>query len=454
MKKNLVYVFADQWRFHAIGCSNEDDVCTPYMDSFASESLICTGAVSSYPLCSPHRAALMTGKHPLSCGMWTNCKTGLNEKICLSPDEITIHDVLHDAGYETAYVGKWHLDESEQNYSSRPRSGAEEWDAYTPPGERRHHIGFWYSYGAMNDHLHPHYWHDDERQINADQWSAQHDTDIALRWLKDRKDKKQPFSLFISWNPPHPPYDSIPVELVSTRDRKIRENVPEEMRNNEVFLKNMREYFSAVEGLDYQFGRIIGFLKTEGLYDDTVIVLSSDHGDCMGSHGLYGKNYWWDESIRIPLVIKADCFEKGSVSDAIVASEDHMPTILDILGVDIPSTCEGLSLKNVLSGKKGISREYCYLTMIPGMPEQAKAYSSLGLDRKCFGWRGIRTQRYTYVVDNGIVPGTERRRFLFDSLADPYQMNGEVLSVLDKRASYYDVLIRKTSEKLNDPFLL
>ena len=233
MKKNLVYVFADQWRFHAIGCSNEDDVCTPYMDSFASESLICTGAVSSYPLCSPHRAALMTGKHPLSCGMWTNCKTGLNEKICLSPDEITIHDVLHDAGYETAYVGKWHLDESEQNYSSRPRSGAEEWDAYTPPGERRHHIDFWYSYGAMNDHLHPHYWHDDERQINADQWSAQHDTDIALRWLKDRKDKKQPFSLFISWNPPHPPYDSIPVELVSTRDRKIRENVPEEMRNNE-----------------------------------------------------------------------------------------------------------------------------------------------------------------------------------------------------------------------------
>ena len=78
----------------------------------------------------------------------------------------------------------------------------------------------------------------------------------------------------------------------------------------------------------------------------------------------------------------------------------------------------------------------------------------LGLDRKCFGWRGIRTQRYTYVVDNGIVPETERRRFLFDSLADPYQMNGEVLSVLDKRASYYDELIRKTSEKLNDPFLL
>lgn len=98
MRKNLVYVFADQWRFHAMGCSREDDVCTPFMDSFASDSLVCTGAVSSYPLCSPHRAALMTGKHPLSCGMWTNCKTGLNEKICLSPDEITIHDVLHDAG--------------------------------------------------------------------------------------------------------------------------------------------------------------------------------------------------------------------------------------------------------------------------------------------------------------------------------------------------------------------
>ena len=114
---NLLYIFADQWRAHAVGAAGEDPVVTPNMDAFAAESMACTNAVSTYPLCSPHRAALLTGKYPQSCGMWTNCKIGLDEVVMLRPQEVTITDVLHDAGYVNGYIGKWHLDGSEKNLS-------------------------------------------------------------------------------------------------------------------------------------------------------------------------------------------------------------------------------------------------------------------------------------------------------------------------------------------------
>ena len=98
------------------------------MDRFAGESMAFDHAVSTYPLCSPHRASLLTGKYPYCCGMWTNCKTGLDEAVMLRPQEVTISDVLHENGYETAYVGKYHLDASEVNFHEKPESGAVNWD--------------------------------------------------------------------------------------------------------------------------------------------------------------------------------------------------------------------------------------------------------------------------------------------------------------------------------------
>ena len=127
-QKNLLYIFADQWRYHAAGFAHEDTVLTPNMDAFAKKSMCFTQAVSTYPLCSPHRAALFTGKYPTSCGMWTNCKTGLNEALMLKPQETCISDVLHDSGYYTGYIGKWHLDASEMNFTPNPISGAADWD--------------------------------------------------------------------------------------------------------------------------------------------------------------------------------------------------------------------------------------------------------------------------------------------------------------------------------------
>lgn len=144
----------------------------------------------------------MTGKYPFSIGLWTNCKIGLEEKLMLKPQETCIGNVLQEHGYDTAYIGKWHLDAAEQNFSSHPRSGAEHWDAYTPPGERRQGFSYWLSYGACDDHLNPHYWADSPQQIRPGKWSAEYETDKALAYLEEHRQEQKPFAMFLSYNPP------------------------------------------------------------------------------------------------------------------------------------------------------------------------------------------------------------------------------------------------------------
>ena len=501
-RKNLLYIFADQWRYHALGAAHEDTVFTPCMDSFAAESVCCTNAISTYPLCSPHRAALLTGKYPLSCGMWTNCKTGLDISPCLAPQETLISDVLKKNGYDTAYIGKWHLDSSDLNYSAHPASACSGWDAYTPAGCRRHGFDFWYSYGAMDEHLSPHYWTSDGERCDIRTWSPEHETDVLLSYLERWRaahtgqaaqldqavspaQADTPFCAFLSWNPPHPPYDQVPERYLKQYAGKLnfRQNVPEAMRRDESYQKKMREYYAAISGLDEQFGRIMNFLEKTGLKDDTLIVLSADHGDCMGSHGLYGKNVWYEESIRIPLYVGggammsfagegADSQSRTAagvrlhtplVCPALIESCDHMPTLLDILGVPIPDCVEGTSAAPALAaaccgadfpdGKVNTGKSHAFLCMLPGMPELIEPFKKEGLDSKCFGWRGIRTKDKTYVIDNGTEPHTKQRRFLYDNVQDPYQMHPIELSASDPRCAPYDKLLKAWCRRHKDFFL-
>lgn len=453
---NLLYVFADQWRAHGVGKTGEDPVYTPNIDRFTAESMECTNAVSTYPLCSPHRAALFTGKYPFSCGMWTNCKIGLDEVVMLHPQEVTITDVLHDAGYVNGYIGKWHLDGSEKNFQSAPVSGAEGWDAYTPPGERRHHIDYWLSYGAMDNHLSPHYWHDTAEKIEPGKWSVEYETDKAIEFMENQKGDR-PFSLFLSWNPPHPPYDKAPDRYLrpySGNDLPYRANVPKEWRGEPEYEKKRREYFAAISGLDENFGRLIKYLKESGLERNTLVVLSADHGDCMGSHGLYGKNVWYEESIRIPLYFRGPQIIPGK-TDVLFSSPDHMPTLLELLGISAPDTVEGKKLAEFVTGRGGGKEpEHLFLCMMPGMPELVNPYRRQGLNPKSFGWRGIRTKEATYILDRDCIPGSRPRRLIYNNRKDPYQMSPKELTPDNPEALLYDEILKEYLKKLNDPFLM
>ena len=306
----------------------------------------------------------------------------------------------------------------------------------------------------MNRHMHPHYWHDSSRMININRWSAEHDTDVFIKYLESVKGEDRPVLAFLSWNPPHPPYTDIDDrrKALYTEDYAFRPNVPEEWRCDRDYLEKRHDYFAAVAGLDEQFARLVTYLKDSGMYDNSIIVLSGDHGDMMGSQGLYGKNVWYEESLRIPLVIHDPDLGSGC-SSSIIMSEDQMPTLLDLMGVKIPSTVNGIShASSLLSQQNG--REYSYHMMIPGMPEQVMPYRERGLDNRCFGWRCIRTGSQKYVIDSGTVPGFEVKRYLYDLEKDPYEMNPLELSSSDEQAQRFDSLIKENKSIHNDIFLI
>lgn len=453
-KKNLLYIFADQWRAQAIGYANEDNVMTPNMDLFAKGSCRVVNAISTYPLCSPHRSSLLTGKYPLNCGFWTNSKTGLSISPTLSPQEITISDVLKSHGYNTAYIGKWHLDSSTLNYRNENDTSIRGWDCYTPPGERRHGFDFWHSYGAMDKHLSPHYWENDEEIISIDKWSVEHETDVLLEYLNDKKSDENPFFAMLSWNPPHPPYDLVPQRYLDRVDDELifRLNVSGEWKKDESFINCFKQYYAAVIGLDEQFGRIINYLKENNIYDNTTIVLSSDHGDCMGSHELYGKNIWYEESINIPFYIK-DSDIKINQTDAIFESCDHLPTLLDLVGVEIPNTVEGKSLKPVLINEEKDLKDYAFICMIPGMPNLVESFLEKGLNPKGYGFRGLRSKNFTYVIDNGINPNSEQKRYYYDNVNDKYQMNPIILKKSDEICKTLDSVLKTLCRNQKDFFI-
>lgn len=432
-KKNLLFVFADQWRRSSLGIYRDDPVITPNMDEFAQSGVICTDAVSSCPLCSPARASLMTGLYPLHTGVFTNCKNASD--IRLRDDDLCIGQVLSDNGYDTGYIGKWHLDEPEQNHDPSPTSGASAWDAYTPPGIRRHGFGFWHAYNACDKHLSPHYWENSPEMITSDKWSPIHETDVAIEYIEGR-DGKRPFALFVSWNPPHSPYDTAPEEYKKLyRDSSyIRGNVdmsrlqetmhhtfePFPLTENGI-IKLGQDYFAAISGLDDQFGRLIDCLKKKGIYDDTIVVLTADHGDMLGSHTLIGKHVWYEESIGIPFVIGGGGLEHGYCG-TVFGSQDVPSTILSLLDIEIPSCWEGHSISDDILNHRTTDGSCSFIAACPGRDIFIEDFRKHGLDIMSYGWRAVRDQRYTYVISVGyrIVPEVEF--FLYDNVSDPLQL--------------------------------
>lgn len=431
-KRNLLFVFADQWRRSAVGYANDEPVSTPNIDSFATQAVVCTNAVSTCPLCSPARASLMTGKHPLATGVFTNCKTGTS--IRLADDEVCISDILKEHGYQTGYIGKWHLDEPEKNHTEQPVSKAKNWDAYTPPGPRRHGFDFWYAYNACDNHTKAHYWTDSPMAVHADQWSPIHETDVALSFLQKR-DPERPFALYVSWNPPHSPYFSAPKKYwkpYEGRELERRGNVrlgavhhhtyEEHPLDEQQFQLLQKGYYSAITGLDDQFGRLIAYLKEEQLLDDTLVILTADHGDMLASHQLIGKHVWYEESIGVPLLIGGGQIQAGR-TDTVIGSPDLAPTILDLLDLPIPSTVQGASVAESVIGGVTDDQKVGYLAACPGRELFLRQFAEAKEDPRAFGWRAIRSRTTCYVVDVGYGVKPVLKRWLYDLASDPLQLN-------------------------------
>lgn len=455
---NLVYIFPDQYRQQAVGCMNQDPVSTPNLDRLASTGKVLTHAISNFPVCSPYRAMLFTGQYPFTNGVYGNCYNKTAELgIELNENAHCFSDVLHDNGYDCGYIGKLHLDSPrEENipytegWRGTPGEGTY-WDAYTPPGPRRHGFSFWHSYGCCDQHITPHYWENDaavNERIDVQEWSVKHETDVAIDFIKNTdnryRDKEKPFALFVAYNPPHTPFNQVPdtyreIYADSSPDDLLnRPNVQPEGKGA-LAPEAVADYFAAVTGIDENIGRILDRLDAEGEAENTIVIFTSDHGEMMGSHGRMHKNVWYNESMLVPFIIRWPERIQPGTDDLLLSVPDIMPSLLNLLGLQahIPETTEGLDLGDALLDKTADRPESAfYMNIIPFNPAES-------------GARGIRTHQYMYAVQRE--NGTEKT-FLFDCQADPYQLNN---IAADKPAimSKLESELQQRLSAANDPWL-
>jgi len=472
-KPNLLYVFPDQFRQMSLGlwnnplfnnyCSGQPDpVYTPNLDQLAQQAYILPNAVSNCPVCSPHRGSLFTGQYPNNSGVPLNCNS---ERVISNLEQETkcLTDVLAQSGYHVGYIGKWHLDLPTRNAPDKPGQFVDTrlpaWDSYTEP-QRRHGIHYWYGYGTFDEHCNPHYYDTNGVRHEPKVWSAEHEADKAIEYLKNtngERDESSPFALFLSMNPPHSPYESLEdcreEDLALYADKPnefllVRDNVDMQLDKAD----SVRYYFANVSGVDKEFGRVVQTLKDIGEWENTVVVFTSDHGETLCSQGLTdAKNVIYEEAFLVPYLIKLPGQQIPHVVTKSLNSPDIFPTILDVLGLSAhcPSGLDGESRAQALTENSPNSAESIgslYIRNLDGDKDQDGNVINYFAQS-----RGIRTERYTLCLEvNREYKLTEI--LLFDNQADPYQLNNIAFSSQPKLAK--QLLSRLTREliRIQDPW--
>ncbi len=391
-KPNIVYILTDQWRGSALGYAGDPNVQTPNLDAFAKESVNFTNAVSVTPVCTPHRAALLTGRYPTSTGMFLN-------DIYMPSEELCMAEILKAEGYNTGYLGKWHLDGHGRLNNVIP--------------ERRQGFDYWKGLECSHDYNHMPYYENEDPEIKYwEEYSPYAIAKDANTYISNRANNENPFLLFISIATPHFPHWSAPEELKALypiEELKLPPNIPGEMK--ERVLKELQGYYAHCTATDKAIGSVLDQLKALQLMDNTVVVFSSDHGEMMGGHGVKPlvKQMAWDESIRVPFLISYPSIgaNKGAVVNAPINTPDILPSLLGLANVKIPDTVDGVDLSELIKNpdptadRAALVMNVCPFTGNFGDPE----------------FRAIRTSQYTY---GRILSGAS---MLFDNLSDPYQMN-------------------------------
>lgn len=429
---NIIMVLPDQLQHDALHFRGKMPSITPNLDKFAAESVVMENCMSNHPLCSPFRGMMFTGRYGIHTGVVGNCRTGSREYGCyLKQSERCITDVLRDNGYDVGYIGKWHLDppdESHLPFTEGYREDGKIWDSYTLP-KRRHGINFWHAYGCCDHHLEPHYWHDEAKPheaIHPHKWSVEYETDVAIDYIMNKnreRDEEKPFMLFVANNPPHPPYDQVPQKYVDL----YKDKTPEDLLNSPCFNvpdttsagkhlhqpcnsgeaeRTIHNYLGALTGVDENFGRILKAVEEKGLYDNTIIIFTSDHGDLMGSHHLMGKGPWYRDSFNIPFIVRYPNKLQPTNPKFAMGAVDMMPTILGLAGLNdqIPSVVDGKDYSE-------------YLIKVRDDVDSEALYFRFGNHRV----RGMKTRKYTFVSIQNYLD--DETFVLFDDETDYYQMN-------------------------------
>ena len=395
-RPNVLYVFSDEHRWQSMGSTEMPQVRTPHLQRLAAQGVSFSHCISNYPVCSPYRAILMTGR-------WPYQQQVIDNNIRLSPDQMTLGKAFKQAGYATGYVGKWHLG-----------------------GSRAEPFGFDLSliWSKTNDHWNSAYHPADGKVVKTKGYNATLMTDQALEFIEGHR--REPFFLMVSLNPPHSKFTDAPDDQQAlypegslpyrrnVKERKGRKGKPRDP------WPSYKGYHAHVTAVDAEMGRLMKRLDGLGIADDTIVVYTSDHGSMLGSQGVGGKRQPFEESIRVPFVIRWPAVvPPGRCEDGLLGAIDLMPSLCSLAGLGVPKSCVGTDLSSAMRGERGPRPASQFLMHI------SKRNASGGERHPAPIFRGVTTGRYTYAVY------PDRPWCLFDNERDPYQMR----NLIDERSS-------------------
>lgn len=420
-RPNIVYLIADQWRAQATGYAGDPNVKTPNLDRLAREGMNFRNAVSVAPVCTPHRAALMTGRYPTSTGMFLN-------DLSLPDSELCMAEIFDSAGYTTGYIGKWHLD-------GRGREN------YIPP-KRRQGWQYWKAAECDHNYNHSHYYTGNSDQKHYwEGYDAFAETKDAQQYLRDHAKDGKPFVLMVAYGVPHFPHGTAPAEykeMYPPEKIQLPPNVPEDMQARA--RKEAQGYYAHCTAVDKCVGDVLKTLAETGLEENTIVVFSSDHGEMLGSHDVppKTKQVAWSESASVPFLLRYPAAKSPPrVIETPITTPDILPTLLGLACVAIPKTIEGQDLSRLIRTPTELpDRAVLYMGVAPFLARDlAQEY------------RAIRTADYTYVRN---IHGPW---FLFNDRKDPYQTNN-LIGQADGNAleKTLDARLQLELKKIGDDF--
>ena len=413
-RPNILVILVDDLGYGDLGSYGHPTIRTPNIDRLAADGMRFTDFYSAAPVCSPARAAFLTGRIPVRTGIYDWIPPGSD--MHLSADETTVAELLRAAGYQTSMFGKWHL------------NGALDADQPQPDD---HGFNHWFATAgfAMPTHLNPFNFVLNGEEVGPlEGYACQLVTDEMIRWLREDRDSAKPFFAYVAYHEPHEVIAS-PPELVAS--------YPATQNSHEA------EYFANVTNLDLAVGRLLAALDEMDLADDTFVLFTSDNGPEMlnrhpqaqrsyGSAGsLRGKKLQlWEGGIRVPAIVRwPGHAQPGSVSRVAVSGVDLLPTLCAVAGVSVPPELEldGVDTTPVFTGE-GLQREaplFWYHYKAWGGPRVVMRDGGWKLAGFWDGPERLRSDSSTMRPgDLELIRTTELVRFeLYDLDADPGERN-------------------------------
>jgi len=396
-RPDFVFFLTDDQRWDAMSCAGNEILHTPNMDKIAEQGVRFENMFVTTSLCGPSRASFLTGKYVHNHGVQCNGEA-------LSQEQRTFPEILKEAGYEIAFVGKWHNTDLGKDRDFDYTFGFEGQGRYHNPVVSENFGPFKEYEGHVTDVL----------------------TDHAIKFLEQGHEK--PFCLLLWYKAPHRSW--LPAERFENlyQDTKMPEPLtfndtyegrPDAVKNADMkigdfddvpdldtFLKN---YYRTLVGVDENVGRVLDALENLGFEKNTVVIYSGDNGFFLGEHHFFDKRLMYEPSIRIPLLVKyPKMIRPGLLNQDMVLNVDIAPTILDLAGVPVPENMDGKSIKSLLQGKSILWRsEFLY---------EYYEYPAVHMVRKN---RGIRTKRWKYIHYFEDPEEFE----LYDIQNDPHELN-------------------------------